>query len=37
MHGFYIWGSVGAVAALMLVESVLLLRRHRAALSRSRP
>jgi heme exporter protein D len=31
-YGFYVWGAYGVVAASMLVEPVLVARRHRRAL-----
>ena len=30
-YGFYVWGSFGVAAACMLVEPLLVIRRHRAA------
>jgi heme exporter protein D len=30
-HGFFVWGSYAVTAALMLVEGVLVLLRHRQA------
>jgi heme exporter protein D len=32
-YGLYVWGSYGVVAAWMLMEPVLVMRRHGAALS----
>ena len=29
-YAFYVWGSLGACALAMLIESVLLVRRRRA-------
>jgi heme exporter protein D len=31
-YGLYVWGSYGVVAAWMLLEPMLVLRRHRVAL-----
>jgi heme exporter protein D len=30
-YGLYVWGSYGVTAALLIVEGVLLVRRHREA------
>ena len=31
-YGFYVWGSFGVTALLMLVEPLLAMRRHRRAI-----
>ena len=31
-YGFYVWGSFGVSAALMLIEPLLAARRHRRAI-----
>jgi len=35
-YGFYVWGSVGVTAALMILEPVLVRRRRQSLLQRLR-
>lgn len=33
-YGFFVWGSYGVTAVLMITEAVLVVRRHRGVLER---
>lgn len=33
-YAFFVWGSYGVTAVLMIVEAVLVVRRHRGVLER---